>query len=86
MNYLNESLAHESGLELDGLYADNNNLTKSDFQFQCAYCDYIGTGEDFKDTEYDGDIIGLCPNCKEHRILIDLNVEAQYENRISDAY
>ena len=32
MNYLNESLAHESGLELDDLYADNN-LTEADLQY-----------------------------------------------------
>ena len=31
-NYLNESLAHESGLELDGLYADNN-LSEEDIAY-----------------------------------------------------
>ena len=32
MNYLNESLAHESGLELDDLYADNN-LSEEDIAY-----------------------------------------------------
>ena len=76
MNYLNESLAHESGLELDDFYTDNNELTEADFQFQCINCNYIGTGADFEDMECDGDIVGYCPNCKGHHILIDLSKEA----------
>ncbi len=36
-NNLNESLAHESGLELDSFYTDNNNLTEADFQYEQWY-------------------------------------------------
>ena len=32
MNYLNESLAHESGLELDDLYADDS-FTEEDIKY-----------------------------------------------------
>ena len=39
MNYLNESLAHESGLELDSFYTDNNNLTEADLQYEQWYYD-----------------------------------------------
>ena len=37
MNYLNESLAHERGLELDSFYTDNNNLTEADLQYEQWY-------------------------------------------------
>jgi hypothetical protein len=76
MNYSKESLAHESGLELDDFYTDNNELAKADFLLQCINCKCIGTGADFEDMECDGDIVGYCPNCKEHHILIDLSKEA----------
>ena len=75
MNYSKESLAHESGLELDDFYADNNNLTKADLQFECSKCGTISTG--FINKVCDEDIWGLCSNCKGHRILIDLSKEAQ---------
>ena len=75
MNYLNESLAKESGLELDDLYTDNNELTEKDFQFQCIDCDYIGTGE-WENNECNADVTGYCPNCRGHRTLIALSKEA----------
>ena len=74
MNYLNESLAHESGLELDGFYTDNNELTEADFQFECSNCGIVSTG--FTNKVCDEDIWGLCPNCKEHCIIYDLSKEA----------
>lgn len=33
-NMLNESLAHESGLELDDYYTDNNNLTEENIRYE----------------------------------------------------
>ena len=75
MNYLNESLAHESGLELDDFYTDNNNLIKADIQFKCSNCGIVSTGFTNK-VICDEDIWGLCPNCKEHCIIYDLSKEA----------
>lgn len=74
MNYLNESLAHESGLELDDFYTDNNNLIKADIQFECSNCRIVST--DFTNIEGDEDIWGLYPNCKEYCMLYPLSKEA----------
>ena len=55
MNYLNESLAHESGLELDDLY-DDNKLKKTEWFYTNEEAIIIELAESGADREMDFDI------------------------------
>ena len=41
--------------------------------YECGYCDAIKDLSEFKDTEYDGDVIGTCPNCGTRTLIFPVS-------------
>ena len=66
-----EFLAEESGVDYDETFSLHNDLSKD--LYECARCDEIRDLSEFKDTEYDGDVIGTCPNCGTRTIILPVS-------------
>ena len=70
-----EFLAEESGVDYDEVFSLHNDLSKAVFGdlYECCRCDEIRDLSEFKDTEYDGDVIGTCPNCGTRTIILPVS-------------
>ena len=70
-----EMLAEECGLDYDevtAVTADDNTLSAEDFLYECAQCEAHLPLSAFTDTEWDGDIWGICPKCGKHTMIFEL--------------
>jgi len=43
---------------------------KHDSLYECCNCSYEGSLDKFEDTEYDGDVWGMCPECHSNAMLL----------------
>lgn len=44
---------------------------KEEPKYQCIKCNHIAYAMEFEDVKCDGDIMGICPNCKQHSVLVE---------------
>jgi RNase_H superfamily len=42
------------------------------YLYECMNCDYVGNLSTFDDTECDGDVLGTCPCCKNHTVILEV--------------
>lgn len=71
-----ELIAEEQGVDL----SDQTLPTKEDYmsdKYQCLHCDAIAPLSEYKDTECDGDITGICPHCHSNAILLEVRDEEE---------
>lgn len=68
----------KSALELANLVPAMHEFTindpseiKEEPKYQCIKCNNIAYAMEFEDVECDGDIMGICPNCKQYSVLIE---------------
>ena len=62
-----EFLAEESGVDYDEVTSDSRDL------YECGSCDEVMDLSKFIDTEYDGDVIGTCPNCGTRTLIFPVS-------------
>ena len=73
---LNKSLANECGLDYDEVMADNHpQVTAEDFTYECLLCSEHSPLSEFKDTEFDGDLFGVCPCCGQYAMIQEVRVD-----------
>ena len=44
---------------------------KEEPKYQCIKCNHIAYAMEFEDVECDGDVMGVCPNCKQYAVLVE---------------
>ena len=44
-------------------------------KYECVNCNSIHNLDEYKDTEYDGDVFGKCPICNKTSVLIEVDEE-----------
>ena len=64
-----------SRIEDEFLLAEEAGVDKEVFGdlYECARCDEVKDLSEFIDTEYDGDVIGTCPNCGTRTLLFPVS-------------
>lgn len=70
-----EFLAEESGVDYDEIFSMHDDLSKKVFGdlYECGRCDEIMDLSKFIDTEWDGDVIGTCPNCGTRTLIFPVS-------------
>ena len=64
-----ELIAEEQGVDL----SDQTLPTKEDYEkdlYECMACNTISPLIDFEDTEWDGDVFGICPKCGKYAMIV----------------
>lgn len=72
------AIDEKSALELAHLVPSMHEFTindpseiKEEPKYECIKCNHIAYAMEFEDVECDGDIMGICPNCKQYAVLIN---------------
>ena len=47
-------------------------ITYDKYLYECMKCGYVGNLSTFDDTECDGDVLGTCPCCKNHTVILEV--------------
>lgn len=70
-------LAHQVPSVHEFTIGEQNEI-KEEPKYQCIKCNHITYAMEFEDVECDGDVMGICPNCKQYAVLvesIDINID-----------
>ena len=65
-----ELIAEEQGVDL----SDQTLPTKADYMsdiYECLACHHQALLDQFKDLDCDGDILGTCPKCGQHGLILE---------------
>lgn len=72
------AIDEKSALELAHLVPSMHEFTindpseiKEEPKYKCIKCNHIEYISKFEDVECDGDIMGICPNCKQYAVLLE---------------
>lgn len=73
-----KAVDEKSALELAHLVPTMHEFTindpsqiKEEPKYQCIKCNHISYTMEFEDVECDGDVMGVCPNCKQYAVLVE---------------
>lgn len=72
------AIDEKAAMELAHLVPSSHEFTTSDtseikeeHKYKCIKCNHIAYTMEFEDIECDGDVMGICPSCKQYAVLIE---------------